>query len=228
MHARQGGWKVSRYALGIDIGTTSVKAILISLDGRIVYETSAPHDLHSEHIGWAEEDTEDWWSNTRLVVKRMIGDVPDAVARIEAIGVSGMVPAIVLLDADGRPLRRSIQQNDARSGKEIEWLRRTLDQDELYRLTGGFTNQQHVLPRLLWIKDNEPELWGKVSAVVGSYDYITYRLTGRTSIEVNWAAESGLYDIREGAWLTEQMKGFNIDPAIFPDVPASADGVGTV
>lgn len=219
---------MSRYALGIDIGTTSVKVILISREGRIVYETSSAHDLHSESIGWAEESTEDWWSNTLLVIRRMINEVPQAIEGIEAVGVSGMVPAIVLLDEEGNPLRRSIQQNDARSVKEIEWLRSRLDQDELYRLTGGFTNQQHVLPRLLWVRANEPEVWNKTATILGSYDYITYKLTGQTSIEVNWAAESGLYDIHRGKWLTAQMQGFNIPPKLFPDVHLSADIVGTI
>ncbi|QMV40574.1 hypothetical protein FPL14_04675 [Cohnella cholangitidis] len=219
---------VSRYSLGIDIGTTSVKAILISRDGRIVYETSSPHDLYSERIGWAEENTDDWWSNTLLVIERMLQEVPQAAAGIEAIGVSGMVPAIVLLDSEGNPLRRSIQQNDARSGKEIDWLKKTLDQDSLYRLTGGYTNQQHVLPRLLWVKANEPDVWSKTATIFGSYDYVTYKLTGQYSIEANWAVESGLYDIREGVWLTDQLTGFNVDPDLFPDVRASADIVGTV
>jgi xylulokinase len=219
---------VSRYALGIDIGTTSVKAILISREGRILYETSAPHDLHSEQIGWAEEDPQDWWDNTVLVIQRMLTSMPHAANGIEAIGVSGMVPAIVMLDGEGNPVRRSIQQNDARATQEIEWLTQTLDQEELYRLTGGYTNQQHVLPRLLWVKTNEPDVWERTVNVLGSYDYITYKLTDRKSIEVNWAVESGLYDIRAGALLNEQIEGFNVPPELFPQVHASADIVGTV
>lgn len=219
---------MSRYTLGIDIGTTSVKAILISGNGQIEYETSAPHDLHSDHIGWAEEDAGDWWANSVLVIRRMLADMPHAAAGIEAVGVSGMVPAIVLLDSQGLPVRRSIQQNDARAVDEIGWLKKNLDQEELYRITGGYTNQQHVLPRLLWVRANEPENWDKTAAVLGSYDYIAYKLTGQLSVEANWAAESGLYDIRRGVWLTGQMQGFNIPATLFPKVHASTEVIGTV
>ncbi|MCD9020960.1 FGGY-family carbohydrate kinase [Cohnella silvisoli] len=219
---------MNRYALGIDIGTTSVKAILISDRQEIVYETSAAHDLISEHIGWAEERTEDWWNNTITVIRRIVEEVPDAASRIDVIGVSGMVPAIVLLDKNGRPVRNSIQQNDARSVKEIEWLKQRIDQQQLFQATGGYTNQQHVLPRLLWLKANEPETWNKSVTIMGSYDYITYKLTDTPSIEVNWAVESGLYDIYSQAWLTEQMKSYGINPSMFPKVRLSGDIVGTL
>ncbi|TJY42240.1 hypothetical protein E5161_09540 [Cohnella pontilimi] len=219
---------MSRYALGIDIGTTSVKALLISQEGQIVYEANAPHDLHSEKIGWAEENAEQWWANTVLVVRKILSEVPEAASRIASIGVSGMVPAIVMLDRQGLPLRRSIQQNDARATDEIEFLKSRLDQQQLYELTGGFTNQQHVLPRLLWVKANEPEIWRKTETVLGSYDYITYLLTDQLSIEVNWAVESGLYDIRQGVWLSDQLTGFGIQPSIFPQVHASSEIVGQI
>lgn len=214
--------------MGIDIGTTSVKAILISDEGRIIYETSAPHDLYSENIGWSEENPADWWNNTVLVIRKMFAEVPAEAARIECIGVSGMVPAVVSLDAHGKPLRRSIQQNDARAVREIEWLKSRLDQEELFRLTGGYTNQQHVLPRLLWLKAEEPEVWDQTETIFGSYDYIAYLLTGQRSIEINWAVESGLFDNRGGVWLTEQMESFNIPPRLFPNVHASGEVIGTV
>jgi xylulokinase len=219
---------VSRYALGIDVGTTSVKAILISREGQIVFETSAPHDLYSENVGWAEENAEEWWANTILVIRKLFQEAPEEAARIEAVGVSGMVPAIVLLNRQGSPLRRSIQQNDARSTHEIDYLKNTLDQEELFHLTGGYTNQQHILPRLLWVKANEPEVWNQTATVFGSYDYIAYMLTDQRSIEVNWAVESGLYDIRRKVWLTEQMQGFNIPVSLFPHVHASAEVIGTL
>ncbi|KIL35785.1 hypothetical protein SD71_10235 [Cohnella kolymensis] len=219
---------MSRYALGIDIGTTSVKALLISQEGRIIYETNAPHDLYSEKIGWAEENAEQWWANTVSVIRQILDKVPGAASHIEAVGVSGMVPAIVMLDDQGLPLRRSIQQNDARSTNEIEMLKNKLDQQRLYELTGGFTNQQHVLPRLLWVKANEPEVWSKTATVLGSYDYITYLLTGQTSIEVNWAVESGMYDIRRGGWLTDQLDACDIPHSMFPQVHASSEIVGTI
>ncbi|WP_027092785.1 FGGY-family carbohydrate kinase [Cohnella thermotolerans] len=218
---------MSSYALGIDIGTTAVKAILLSED-RIVYQTSAAHDLLSPRHGWAEEDAGRWWSNAVRVVRETLAAVPDAKDGIRAIGVSGMVPAIVLLDDRGEPLRNSIQQNDARATEQIERLKRELDQEKLFAATGGFTNQQHVLPRLLWLREHEPELWPRIATVLGSYDYINYKLTGVRALEINWAVESGLFDIRRREWLGEQLAMLGLPQAVFPAVKESAEVIGGV
>ncbi|WP_080840194.1 FGGY-family carbohydrate kinase [Cohnella massiliensis] len=218
---------MSAYALGIDIGTTAVKVILLSEDA-IVYQTSAEHHLLSPRHGWAEEDPRQWWSNAAKAVRETLAAVPDARDGIRAIGVSGMVPAIVLLDERGEPLRNSIQQNDARAVREIEEVKGALPQAELFAATGGFTNQQHVLPRLLWVKRNEPDVWSRIHAVMGSYDYVNYKLTGRKSLEMNWAVESGMFDIRSRKWLPETFSGFGLAPQWLPEVFESGDIVGEV
>jgi len=218
---------MSSYSLGIDIGTTAVKAILLSED-RIVYQTSAAHHLLSERHGWAEEDAGEWWGNAVKVVRETLAAVPDARDGIRAIGVSGMVPAIVLLDERGEPLRNSIQQNDARATEQIERLRRELDQERLFAATGGFTNQQHVLPRLLWLREHEPRLWPRISAVLGSYDYINYKLTGALALEINWAVESGMFDIRKREWIGEQLELLGLPEGAFPPVKESAERIGVV
>ena len=214
--------------LGIDIGTTSIKAVLVSSNGTLVDEVNAPHDLISENLGWAEEDANIWWDHTISVVRQLKERNRELFDRVECIGVTGMVPAIVLLDENGEPIRNTIQQNDARAVKQIEELTEKLDQEKLFELTGGYTNQQHVLPRMLWVKENEPEVFAKVRSVMGSYDYIVYKLTGVRSIEMNWAVESGIFDIRRQEWLTDQMKQFDFDPAWFPEVNASMKIVGEV
>ena len=214
--------------LGLDIGTTSVKAVLVSSAGRIVDEVSAPHDLISLHTGFAEEDAGRWWQNAVTVTKALKERNGELFDRIACVGVTGMVPAIVMLDEHGEPVRRTIQQNDARAVREIEEITRRVDQKELYRKTGGYTNQQHVLPRMLWVKNNEPDVFARMRLVMGSYDYIVYRLTGVPSVEMNWAVESGLFDIRKRTWLTDQMAAFDFDPAWFPPVNASDSVVGHV
>jgi xylulokinase len=219
--------QVSTYLLGIDIGTTAVKAILLS-ENRIVYQTSAGQKLLSLQHGWAEEDATVWWENTIRVVGEVLAAVPDARNGIKAIGVSGMVPAIVLLDDRGEPLRNSIQQNDARAIEEIQHLKVELDQERLFAATGGFTNQQHVLPRLLWIRKHEPTVWDRISTVCGSYDYINYKLTGTKSLEINWAVESGMFDIRSRRWLSEQLELLGLSPDTFPKVMESAEIMGCI
>lgn len=214
------------FTLGIDIGTTSVKVIMISSEGYIVDETSVPHDLISSHPNWAEENADIWWENTKTAVRQMNDRHPDKMKKLKCIGCSGMVPAIVMLNKIDRPVRNTIQQNDARAVEQIARISEILDQDELYKATGGRTNQQHILPRLLWVKENEPEVWEKTACVMGSYDWITYLLTGKKSLELNWAVESGAFDIRTKQWLKDDLEKFGISTEMFPAVNASIDIVG--
>ena len=215
-----------RTALGIDIGTTSVKVLLIDGAGGIAAQATRAHDLVSPRAGWAEEDADIWWQNAADCVREIAAAAPKQLARLAAIGVSGMVPALVLLDAAGRPVRATIQQNDARATAEIEEIKAALDQDELFARTGGVTNQQHLLPRLLWVARHEPAAFARVRSVIGSYDWIAFRLTGAVQVEKNWAVESGLYDIHKNGWITEYLTRFGLDPALLAPVSASSAVVG--
>ncbi len=217
---------MEKYLLGIDIGTTSVKVVLVSSEGYIAEEKSVSHDLISEFPNWAEEDAEIWWNNTREALRHLRENRSKELSNVVGIGCSGMVPAIVMLDKDGNPVRRTIQQNDARAIEEIELITKKLNQIDLYERTGGTTNQQHILPRLLWVKNHEPEVWDKTKCIFGSYDYINYKLTGTKSIEMNWAIESGSYDIRNQMWMEEGLNQFGIDVELFPKVNASMEVMG--
>lgn len=209
---------MEKYVLGIDIGTTSVKTVLLSSGGKMVAEATRGHDLLSLHRNWAEERADIWWSNVVETVRDIGTQIPGCLEQIVCIGCSGMVPAIVMLDEKGEPVRNSIQQNDARAIDEIKAVAAALDQKILYERTGGTTNQQHIIPRLLWVKNHEPENWAKTRSIMGSYDYILYKLSGTKSLELNWAAESGCYDIHERTWITEQLDMFGIDPNWLPKV----------
>ena len=217
-----------KYALGIDIGTTSVKTILISSEGKIVDDITQNHDLLSLHPGWAEENANIWWQDTIDTVTALVERNPDKKDKIKSIGISGMVPAIVMLDENNVPVRNTIQQNDARAIAQIERVTKALDQDELFERVGGYTNQQHVIPRLLWVKEEEPKIYNKTKIVFGSYDFIAYKLTGVPSIEVNWAVESGMFDIREQKWIPKYMEQFDISPELFPEVHLSSEIIGSV
>lgn len=214
------------YVLGIDVGTTSVKAVLVSKEG-IVDEATAYHDLLSPYPNWAEENADVWWKNIKTAVSEITGRHPDKANDIAAIGCSGMVPAIVLLDKNGEPIRNTIQQNDARAITQIERIKNAIDQEKLFQRTGGTTNQQHILPRLLWVKENEPEAWEKIEKTMGSYDYAVFRLTGVPSLEINWAVESGSYDIHANEWIREDLESVGIDPDWLPQVNESMKVVGT-
>jgi xylulokinase len=128
---------VKHQAIGIDIGTTGVKAALVEADGRILADAIVEHDLHSPHTGWAEENPEDWILGTVAALSQLSRSPEFDPMGIAAIGVSGMVPAMVLLDEHGQPVRPSIQQNDARSIAEVAELTDRIDQRLLYERALG-------------------------------------------------------------------------------------------
>lgn len=207
--------------MGIDVGTTSVKVVLVSSEGRIVAESNKTHDLLSLYPNWAEEDANIWWNNVIAAVKELAEKMPAEIKKVECIGCSGMVPAIVMLDANGEPVRNTIQQNDARALEQIDRLSKSIDQDALYARTGGYTNQQHILPRILWVKENEPEVYSRVRHIMGSYDYVLYKLSGVMSLEMNWAVESGAFDIRTRQWIPEFLDDYGVSSELLPTVNES-------
>src|SRR5450759_307999 len=215
-----------RYVLGIDVGTTALKAVALDRERGVVAQVERDHELLSAHPGWAEEDPEQWWATTRDAIRTLLTTIP--AEEIAAIGVSGMVPAMVLLDASGQPLRPSIQQNDARSIVEVKELQAAVDLREFFTITGGMPNQQNIDPRWRWLKQHEPDIVARTAYLCGSYDFIVYRLTGQLSLEENWAAESGLYDIRQHRWHTPYLEHAGIDAAILPSVRQPTEIVGGI
>ena len=201
-----------RLALGIDIGTTAVKALVLNADtGTFATATADSHQLRSLHAGWAEEDPADWVRGAVQAVRRLGADAGVPLSDIGAIGVSGMVPAVVALDASRRPVRLSIQQNDARTVAELASIGQAWPADSIFYRAGSTLNQQHVLPKLLWLRAHEPGSWARITCVVGSYDYVRGWLTGHYAVERNWAVESGLYDVRRGAWMDDLLRAFDIN-----------------
>jgi xylulokinase len=213
---------------GLDIGTTSTIGILIDESGATLAMASRPATLHSDHANWSEEDAEQWWSNSGAIVGELLAKSGRTAGEVAGIGVTGMLPAVVLLDADGRLLRRALLQNDARAIDEIEAMKRAIDAGDFFRRTGGSINQQLVAPKLRWIERHEPTVFARIATVFGSYDYITWRLTGARSIEQNWALESGLVEISSGRFDPELVALAGIAPDRLPPIRVSQDVVGQV
>ncbi len=209
--------------LGIDIGTTATKAVLLDTEAGLVAEASRPTALHSDQPGWAEEEVGEWWANLCALARELVSH-----GQPDAVGVSGMVPCVVLLDAAGRPLRRSIQQNDARATTEIDELNRELAGARILERTGSPITQQSVAPTLRWLKRHEPATLAAARAVLGSYDAMTMFLTGVPSVERNWAVESGLYDLGTESWAGDVLAAVGVDPDLLPPVRSPSDVVGSV
>ena len=179
--------------LGVDIGSSGLKAVLLDVEKGIVAVSDQALDLYSDHTGWAEADTEQWWSALCTVVPDLIRQAKCSAAEIRAVAVSGMVPAVVIADANGKALRRAMLQNDARATAEIKELSVKLEGVDLLTLTGSQLTQQSVAPTALWIAKNESANWTATKMIFGSYDWMAARLGATPHVELNWAIESGLY-----------------------------------
>uniref|UniRef100_A0A7C2G4G1 Carbohydrate kinase n=2 Tax=Thermus TaxID=270 RepID=A0A7C2G4G1_9DEIN len=211
--------------LGVDVGTTAVKALLLGAGGEVLGQGEHPHSLRSPAPGYAEEDPEDWWRGfLAATAQALAGRDPRG---LRALGVSGMVPALVLHDEGGRPLRPSLQQNDARAVHEIRELKERFGDAWLFSRTGATWNQQVLGPKLLWLRRHEPEVLSATRWIAGSYEHITFRLTGVRYQEANWALESGLWE-PGGAWLGEVLDYLGLSPNLFGPVRRPWEVVGGV
>lgn len=214
--------------LGIDIGTTSTKVILIDNAGNILAVSSRPATLHSPRANWAEEDPSEWWENLCQAIPECLEIAGVDSSQVQSVGVSGMVPTTILVDHNGVPLRRSIQQNDARSHVEIQEFKTHIDESWVFQQTGSAITQQSIGPKLRWIAKNQPELFRQAKWVMGSYDYINYRLTGQPIVESNWALESGLYDLHQQDWIDELIGLAQIRRENLPQVFNPSDVIGKI
>lgn len=214
--------------LGIDIGTTGTKILLIDASNRIIGDVNKPATLYSPEGNWAEEDALEWWNNVLTGVPECLSKYGIHGTDIAAIGVSGMVPTTILVGENGEPLRRSIQQNDARSQDEIDHFKRSFNEDEIFHRTGSAITQQSIAPKLLWLSKHEPDAFKSARWIMGSYDFINFRLTGVPTLERNWALESGMYDLHQETWVKEILSAAGIREEQLPSVHLPTDVVGGV
>jgi xylulokinase len=147
---------------------------------------------------------------------------------LAGIGITGMLPAVILLDEKRRPIRRSIQQNDARALDELERFRSAMAEDRFVELTGTGYSQQLVGPKLMWLKKHEPENFKLARHVVGASDYVTSRLTSTIQVEHNWALESGFVNIATGSYDERLVELSGIDASLLPPIRQSHELVGEV
>jgi xylulokinase len=213
--------------LGIDIGSSAVKGTLLRPGEGIAATAQKPVELHSPRPGWAEADPNQWWAAFVSVVAALLERTGANGAQVQALAISGMVPAVLLLDRRGRPLRRAILQNDARATTELQELTQALGHLDLLGLTGSALTQQSVAPTLLWLQRHEPDLFDGADTVSGSYDWLARALGAEAHVERNWAIESGLFDL-EGRPLAEVLELSHASETLLPGVRAPGTIVGTV
>jgi xylulokinase len=212
--------------IGIDVGTTACKGILLTPGGAVLAEASVPQPEYAPHPGWAEADAGAWWANACTVSRMLMAQAPGITIR--GVGVTGMVPALLLLDADGQPIRRSIQQNDARTGTEIAAMQAEADAAAFLARTGSPISQQSIGPRIRWLHAHEPESIARTAHLCGSYDYVIARLTGSLGIERNWALESGLYDLATAVWADDLLALGGVERHWLPQLRWPTEIVGAI
>ncbi len=212
--------------IGIDIGTTSTIGIVVRPPGETLALASRPVSFSAPRPGWAEEDPQEWWDNTCAIIPELLTQADLSPEDISGIGVTGMLPAVVLLDKDGQVLRPSIQQSDGRCGEEVADLRAEMPEADFVALSGNGINQQLVSAKLRWIEKHEPDVFARIATVLGSYDYINWRLTGRRAVDQNWALEAGFLTVQDKQLSQDLIALSHLPEAVVPPVAASHDVFG--
>ena len=218
--------------LGIDLGTTGVKVALFAADdGRTLSSAFIDYPLMHPQIGWAEQNPEDWWEATVMAIRTcLVGGVRNNVQPedVRGVGLSGQMHGVVLLDEENRVLRPSIIWADQRSEAQCLWITERVGAARLLELVSNPALPGFSAPKLLWIRDNEPEIFAHARKMLLPKDYIRYRLTGKLAIEISDAAGTCLLDVKHGRWSREVLEALEIDPELLPPVVASDKVAGTI
>lgn len=213
--------------LGLDIGSSGVKAAAVDAHNGVQATARRDVGLESPQPGWAEADPVQWWEGVCACVRELTSRSGVHAAQVEAVACSGMVPAVLALDASGEPLRNAILQNDARATVELDELAGLLADLDLVALTGSALTQQSVAPTLRWLARHEPDVFARAETVVGSYDWVARKLGAEPHVERNWALESGLFTLG-GKPLDALFERVAIDRRLIPEVRSPASVVGVV
>lgn len=213
--------------LGIDLGSGGVKLTVMARDGSILGESSSEYQTYYPKLGWAEQDPADWWATLCRAVREAISGGALVPSELEAISVDSATHTSVLLDAAGRPLRRAIFWTDLRSAPEAAELSEKylplIWESSLHKPGTIWT-----LPHLLWVKRNEPELFGKISQVLFEKDYVRYLLTGGYATDYIEAVGSMLYDTRSGRWDPELCALCGLPVGVLPEIKRPLDIAGKI
>ena len=202
--------------VGIDIGTTSAKAVLADESGRVLRSASVEYALSTPRPGWSEQDPADWVAAAR----RCLADVaPDG---YDALGLTGQMHGMVALDSSDQVVRPAILWNDQRTVEECREIDETLGAAEVRRVTGNPPLTGFQLPKVLWMRRHEPENFSRTSSVLLPKDYVRFALTGAKATDVSDASGVGALDLERRDWWTAGIEGLGLDARWFPEVLESA------
>jgi xylulokinase len=205
-----------QYFLGIDTSTTSSKALLIDDEGKVVGVASSPHTLQTPKPLWSEQDPREWWGAVAASVKRLLMETGVGAERIAAIGLTGQMHGLVLLDEAGDVLRPAILWNDQRTQAECDEIHARIGRERFIQITGNVALTGFTAPKILWVQKNEPEIYAKARHVLLPKDYIRFKLTGEYAMDKADGAGTVLFDLKSRDWSPEVLDKLSIDPAWMP------------
>lgn len=211
---------MSAYLVGFDIGTQGSKAILTDTKGNILAKKQIDHKIQVLKPGYQEEDMNMWWEEFKESIRYFLSSKNVEAEEIKAVGVTGLVPGLCLIDREGNPLRNAILHTDVRAVKELEYINKKLN----INITHGC-----LLPKLMWVKNNEPENYSKTYKVMVPHGYIAYKLTNKTTLDYDTSTIfGGVFDDKKLQWIDEKIEALELDRSIFPNSYPSNHVIGNI
>lgn len=217
------------HLIGIDVGTGGSRAVLIDTAGKIVASATVEHKpFVSIQTGWAEQDPRDWWRASAAAIRAAITKAAIPAEEIKAVGLSGQMHGAVLLDASDDVLRPAIIWCDQRSGEQCRRLTENVGSSRLIELTCNPALTGFTLPKLLWVRDHEPETWQRVRSVLLPKDYVRFRLSGDKATDVADGSGTLLLNVAARRWSNEMLEAAEISPDILPRLYESQEITGSI
>ena len=209
------------YSIGIDLGTSSIKITAINESAKIISQKKGYYSISRPEPNWAEQNPEVWkkslFSTLEKIVEELYKENNSEKVKIDSIGVSGQMHGLIALNSKGETIYPAIIWADNRTETEVEFIKDKLSDSQLKRLGNPVVNS-FTAPKLLWLKNNKPELWKKVDKFLLPKDYIVYLLTGKIITEKSDASATLLFDIENGKWDKDIIQTLNLPMHIFPKV----------
>jgi xylulokinase len=216
------------YLIGIDLGTSSLKTLIIDEDGNVQAVSTQDYQFSSPYSGYAEQDPKVWWDACCKTIREAIAKSSIKEDKIAGVSFSGQMHGVVLLDEKLEVIRPSILHCDARSSKQVQYIKKTLGEDSVKELVMNPIYSGFLLPSLLWVRENEPENYKRVCHVLLPKDYIKFKLSGVISSDYSDASATLAFDIKNVRWSKEILDIFSIPIDIFPTCFNTDEAIGTV
>jgi xylulokinase len=217
------------YWLGIDTGTGGTRALLVDQQGSVKASFTAPHeDIRMEKPLWAEQRPQDWWRAAQTAIKGVLAQAKATGKQVKGVGLSGQMHGLVLLDESGQVVRPALIWCDQRSQAQVDRVNQLVGKANVLAYTANPVLTGFTLPKLLWVRDNDPQSFAKTRTVLLPKDYIRFELTGEHATEVSDASGTALFDVVMRRWSHQMLDRLQLDRALLPRVYESSDVTGQV